>query len=398
MSTETNAKPERPVFPANKVLAEAQVSSEELSGKKKPTLSATSGRITEPIKKDKPAPALQAGQDFLVQKYIEHRELDRGDFYYVGWSRAKRKAMYEPSARVLQSWALLEEDPVTHQPKEPINCKVLEASMDREKAWAHVRAWIGPEEKPRAVMEGRVTILFVAELELLLTKAVAKGLTTEVVDEVTGEVREGPRRVPEYRVVVNEITGEPRIVLANPADQLRILDEWVQIKRFGDRIAETKAMARCQRKLLGVEWRAPEEIDHEAGEADGVASVNPAPPAPAANAGAPPPPPSHPEQQKKTDASTVSPTALASLQTRLSDAIQKGHALPEGVDQVAYLLRLAIGLTWRARKREITSLEQLLTEDARTLYSLIDGVAKFNEADLKELDGLYVAWTAGPKA
>jgi hypothetical protein len=52
-----------------------------------------------------------------------------------------------------------------------------------------------------------------------------------------------------------------------------IIQQLSRIKRFGERTAVTKAEAIVEKKLLGVEYREPEEITHEQREAQAVAEA-----------------------------------------------------------------------------------------------------------------------------
>jgi len=60
----------------------------------------------------------------------------------------------------------------------------------------------------------------------------------------------------------------PRII--NPSIHLNFLLEWNRFKSFADRDAESKAIARSQRALLGFEFRTEEEIAEEAKEVEMV--------------------------------------------------------------------------------------------------------------------------------
>lgn len=174
-------------------------------------------------------------------------EITEQDFYEVFDPRAGKKKV--PSARVYNNWA-----------KEAgIKTRILEAGCDSEKAWAHVKGWIGDETNPILQREARVTILWKTELEDLVWNAIAdkKNRSGEI-------IKKGKRYT---------IGPDSYPILSSLVDQLAIIQQLSRIKRFGERTAVTKAEAIVEKKLLGVEYREPEEIKHEKREVQSVSDL-----------------------------------------------------------------------------------------------------------------------------
>ncbi|MFZ5862429.1 MAG: hypothetical protein ACOYXR_06300 [Nitrospirota bacterium] len=175
-------------------------------------------------------------------------EITARDFYTV-YDRRHGKRLI-PSARVYNNWA-----------KEAgIKTHIIESGCDAERAWAHVKGWIGPESNPVLQREAKVTIVWKVECEDLIWNAVAPKTDRD------GQIVKAGKP---YTIGPD---GFP--VLTDPADQLAIIQQLSRIKRFGERTAVTKAEAIVEKKLLGVEYREPEEITHEQREAQAVAEAN----------------------------------------------------------------------------------------------------------------------------
>ena len=175
-------------------------------------------------------------------------EITARDFYAV-YDRRHGKRLI-PSARVYNNWA-----------KEAgIKTRIVNAGCDAEQAWAHVKGWIGPEATPVLQREAKVTIVWKVECEDLGWNAIAPKTDRD------GQVVKAGKP---YTIGAD---GFP--VLTEPADQLAIIQQLSRIKRFGERTAVTKAEAIVEKKLLGVEYREPEEITHEQREAQAVAEAN----------------------------------------------------------------------------------------------------------------------------
>jgi hypothetical protein len=171
----------------------------------------------------------------------QETEITDRDFYQVYDPRLRRRKKV-PSARVYNNWA-----------KEAgIKTKIVDAGCDSEKAWAHVKGWIGEEANPVLQREARVTILWKIEFESLVWDAIA----------------DKEKKKP-YTVGLD---GYP--ILKNPADHLALIRQLSRIKRFGERTAVTKAEAIVEKKLLGVEYREPEEIRHEKREVQAVSEIH----------------------------------------------------------------------------------------------------------------------------
>ncbi|MFZ5875421.1 MAG: hypothetical protein ACOYXU_03330 [Nitrospirota bacterium] len=175
-------------------------------------------------------------------------EITTRDFYAV-YDRRHGKRLI-PSARVYNNWA-----------KEAgIKTHIIASGCDAEQAWAHVKGWIGPEANPVLQREAKVTIVWKVECEDLIWNAIAPKTD-----------RDGQVVKPGKPYTIGP-DGFP--VLTEPTDQLAIIQQLSRIKRFGERTAVTKAEAIVEKKLLGVEYREPEEITHEQREAQAVADAN----------------------------------------------------------------------------------------------------------------------------
>jgi hypothetical protein len=175
-------------------------------------------------------------------------EISDRDFYAV-YDRRHGKRLI-PSARVYNNWA-----------KEAgIKTRIIEAGCDADKAWAHVKGWIGPEANPVLQREARVTIVWKTECEDLIWNAIAPKT------DQRGQVVKAGKP---YTIGPD---GYP--VLTESSNQLAIIQQLSRLKRFGERTAVTKAEAIVEKKLLGVEYREPEEITHEQRETEAVAAAN----------------------------------------------------------------------------------------------------------------------------
>lgn len=194
----------------------------------------------------KPGTALAAVDSSELLK--KETEITTSDFYAV-YDRRHGKRLI-PSARVYNNWA-----------KEAgIKTHIIASGCDSEQAWAHVKGWIGPEANPLLQREAKVTIVWKVECEDLIWNAIAPKTDRD------GQIVKAGKS---YTIGPD---GFP--VLTDPADQLAIIQQLSRIKRFGERTAVTKAEAIVEKKLLGVEYREPEEITHEQREAQAVADAN----------------------------------------------------------------------------------------------------------------------------
>ncbi|MBI3606664.1 MAG: hypothetical protein HY207_01700 [Nitrospirae bacterium] len=183
-----------------------------------------------------------------AEQLRKETEISDRDFYAV-YDRRHGKRLI-PSARVYNNWA-----------KEAgIKTRIIEAGCDADKAWAHVKGWIGPEANPVLQREARVTIVWKTECEDLIWNAIAPKTDHK------GQV------VKAGKPYTIGLDGYP--VLTEPNDQLAIIQQLSRLKRFGERTTVTKAEAIVEKKLLGVEYRESEEITHEQRETEAVAAAN----------------------------------------------------------------------------------------------------------------------------
>jgi hypothetical protein len=131
--------------------------------------------------------------------------------------------------------------------EETISTELLDAGVNEEQAWARVAGWIGPEERPRRRIEDWITIVFQFELERLRLEAAKNGRPYEI---------------------VLDADWIPRIRLLNPWDEEGVLAKLNEQKRVALDTVVKKATSRVVRKLLGIEWRDPEEIALELADAE----------------------------------------------------------------------------------------------------------------------------------
>jgi hypothetical protein len=158
------------------------------------------------------------------------------DFVELGWDSVKRLRIYELGPRLRQARPHLAGS---------ISTKVLSSGGDVEKAWAHVRGWIGSEDSPRMQTETSLTVLFQHELDHLTVQAAMNGA--------------------EYEILTDP-DGNPRVQLLHAEERDRVLAQFDEVKRDAlERLIAT-AERRVRRKLVGLEYRAQEEIELAAAE------------------------------------------------------------------------------------------------------------------------------------
>jgi len=193
---------------------------------------------------EKKVPAVRKAGS-LLKKFLEERQdIKETDFYDVGGGKR------EPSARVWRLWANLQKIQTEFLVDEGGNPCV---GLNQEEAWARIRGWKERDGKIEQRVESSTTILFENELQDLILTAIDKGIYDPLLKK---------RVEVKYEIV----DGKP--VLTDKKQQLHILREFTRIKKFGDRIAVTKAESIVIKKLLGVEWREEEEIKHEEREVE----------------------------------------------------------------------------------------------------------------------------------
>jgi hypothetical protein len=131
--------------------------------------------------------------------------------------------------------------------EQTIATKILDAGVNEEQAWAHVAGWNGPENHPRRWVEDRISVVFQFELDSLRVKAAKGGRPYEITLD------------PDWT---------PRIRLLEPRDEEDVLVKLTELKRVAPEAVVEAATARVLRRLVGIEWRDPEEIALELAEAD----------------------------------------------------------------------------------------------------------------------------------
>ncbi len=127
-----------------------------------------------------------------------------------------------------------------------ISIKILDAGVNEKQAWAHVAGWIGPEEHPRQWVEDWISIVFQFELEALRVAAAQGGRPHAITV------------APDWTLCLR---------LLEPQDEEDVLAKLTELKRVAPDAVAEKVTSRVVRRLLGIEWRDPEEITLELAEA-----------------------------------------------------------------------------------------------------------------------------------
>jgi hypothetical protein len=123
--------------------------------------------------------------------------------------------------------------------EQSISTKVLDAGVNGEQAWAHIVGWFGPEDHPRQWVDDRISIVFQSEVHYLRAEAAQAGCPYEIIWDP-------------------EIT--PLLRLLDPRDEEDVLAKLAELKQVAPEAVMEKATSPVVSKLLGIEWRDPEEI------------------------------------------------------------------------------------------------------------------------------------------
>ncbi len=127
-----------------------------------------------------------------------------------------------------------------------VRTKILDAGVNEQQAWAHVAGWIGPEDHPSRCVEDWLSVVFQFELDALRAEAAQAGRPYEI---------------------TLDPDGTPRLRLLVPGDEEEVLAKLDEQKRLALRTVVEKATSRVVKRLLGLEFRDPEEILLERAEA-----------------------------------------------------------------------------------------------------------------------------------
>jgi len=152
-----------------------------------------------------------------------------------------------------------------------IKVKVQTWKNDSE-AGCKATCWIGDENNPIAKQQRTVRHLYKDKYEEKLLEFIKNNCLDR--KDRNGYVYKKASVNIETDIEFQEINGIPYPRIINPAVHLNFLLEWNRFKAFSDRDAETKAISRAQRALLGVEFRDKEEIESEKEEIEGIAKSN----------------------------------------------------------------------------------------------------------------------------
>jgi hypothetical protein len=193
--------------------------------------------------------------------FQEMQAITEENFYAIDrYSKTKGEdiTIMEPDAKALQFFA---------NEQGGISTQIIEAGADDHKAWCRLKGW--PTNRPEKAKEEQVTIVFQTEVDRLILNRVRHGCKKHqagcpFLKEADGQPKYGTNGLP---------------ILELPYEMFDVLDQAMRVKTFGERMALTKCEARLHKKLLNVEWREPEEIEHEQSEV-ATASGKPLPETP----------------------------------------------------------------------------------------------------------------------
>jgi len=191
------------------------------------------------------------------------RAITEDDFYEVeryDKKQGRTVKVKKPNARALQYEA-------NKSGLAGISTKIVDAGVNQDQGWARVQGW--PVNNPAFVKEEQVTITFSVELAQLLFDRIQKGCQYHTSGcPIVKDEKKQP--------IIDTKTGLP--ILEDGREQLQLISQIVRIKKFADRTCITKCEARLHEKFLNMEWREPEEVEHEAAEAAVVADAKKAQP------------------------------------------------------------------------------------------------------------------------
>lgn len=131
--------------------------------------------------------------------------------------------------------------------EQTISTKILDLGVSEKQVWGHVAGWIGPGDHPRRWVKDRISIVFQFELDYLRAEAAKKGCPYEITWD------------PE---------SKPRLRLLEPRDEEDVLAKLTELKRVASEAVVEEATSRVVKRLLGIEWRDPEEIALDLAEVD----------------------------------------------------------------------------------------------------------------------------------
>lgn len=163
------------------------------------------------------------------RELVEHFTYTTSDFYIANGKRM-------PSARIVQAWA-----------KEAgLSSEVVECGKDEKRAWAHVRAWVGPKNNPTLVREKYVIHLFSQLFTTSVFEAISNGLMVPGGQTYESGRPKMTRVYPEW-----EIGPDNTPVLTDRQCQFQILKNLLEKTRFAERDAISKAERAAFLELLG---------------------------------------------------------------------------------------------------------------------------------------------------
>ena len=166
---------------------------------------------------------------------LDKEVIKEGSFYNV-------KGKKIPDARRIQQ----EVNQLTEKTGRVLCTETIEASKDRNKAWARVRV-IDKDT-------GQYTEAFVVHHYVTLFEVFILDLINQFESGNAKELTQHP--IQEF----NQESG--KFILTPQANRL-LFTRMIRFKQFAERDAESKAARRAQDKMLNREWRTKEEIEYE---------------------------------------------------------------------------------------------------------------------------------------
>jgi hypothetical protein len=143
----------------------------------------------------------------------------------------------------------------------------VETWKNSESAGCNATCWIGNESNPIALQTKSVIHYYKDKYEEKLLEYI-KNNSRDYTDKY-GKLHKKTIDI-EKDITFELLNGVPFPKIISPSVHLNFLLEWNRFKCFSERDAETKAIARSQKALLGIEFRDEDEIESEEHEIEMV--------------------------------------------------------------------------------------------------------------------------------
>jgi len=217
--------------------------------------------MAEKKKEEKTTDLTKQESSTLLDRFTRPRKADFFPIRIYDGGQGKWVTTYEPSARIVNFWAL----------QKKVSCEVLNSGKDNEKAWATVRGWRGKRTVCKQCSAKAEEIL--VERTAYVCHIYKDIIRSAILDACkNGWWDKGAQKqiFPEYDITEG---GEP--ILKKKEDKLHVLLSIQEKVKFAERDAVTKAEKIVQRKLLGLEWREEVEIETDVKEIENIQAEKP---------------------------------------------------------------------------------------------------------------------------